>query len=145
MTNAYRIAAIPGDGIGPEVIEAGLDVLDALSQRLGTFALEVENFDWGSERYRREGRFMPEDGADRLRDFDAILFGSVGAPDVPDHLSLWGLRLAICQPLDQFANVRPTRILPGISSPLRDAAPGDLDWVIVRENSEGEYAGQGGR
>lgn len=145
MTNAYRIAAIPGDGIGPEVIEAGLEVLEALSQRLGSFALEVENFDWGSDRYHREGRFMPEDGADRLRDFDAILFGSVGAPDVPDHLSLWGLRLAICQPLDQFANVRPSRILPGISSPLRDAAQGDLDWVIVRENSEGEYAGQGGR
>lgn len=145
MKNAYRIAAIPGDGIGVEVIEAGLEVLDALSQRLGTFALDVEEFDWGSERHRREGRFMPEDGAEQLRSFDAILFGAVGAPDVPDHLSLWGLRLAICQPLDQFANVRPTRILPGIQSPLRDAVPGDLDWVIVRENSEGEYAGQGGR
>ncbi|MBR9651367.1 tartrate dehydrogenase [Thalassovita aquimarina] len=145
MTNAYRIAAIPGDGIGIEVIEAGLEVLDALSRRLGSFALDVENFDWGSDRYKREGRFMPEDGAQQLRGFDAILFGAVGAPDVPDHLSLWGLRLAICQPLDQFANVRPTRILPGIQSPLRGVAPGDLDWVIVRENSEGEYAGQGGR
>ena len=145
MKNAFKIAAIPGDGIGVEVIEAALEVLEALSGRLGTFALDVEHFDWGSERYRREGRFMPEDGADRLRAFDAILFGAVGAPDVPDHLSLWGLRLAICQPLDQFANVRPTRILPGISSPLRDIGPGDLDWVIVRENSEGEYSGQGGR
>ncbi|MBD3678786.1 MAG: tartrate dehydrogenase [Rhodobacteraceae bacterium] len=145
MKNALKLAAIPGDGIGIEVIEAGLQVLDALSARMGTFALDVEHFDWGSERYRREGRFMPEDGAEQLRAFDAILFGAVGAPDVPDHLSLWGLRLAICQPLDQFANVRPTRILPGVSSPLRNARPEDLDWVIVRENSEGEYSGQGGR
>ena len=88
---------------------------------------------------------MPADGAERLRAFDAILFGAVGAPDVPDHLTLWGLRLAICQPLDQYANVRPTRVLPGIQSPLRRVNGGELDWVIVRENSEGEYAGQGGR
>jgi tartrate dehydrogenase/decarboxylase/D-malate dehydrogenase len=88
---------------------------------------------------------MPEDGAERLRAFDAIFFGAVGASDVPDHVSLWGLRLAICQPLDQYANVRPTRILPGIKAPLNGVKPGDLDWVIVRENSEGEYAGQGGR
>lgn len=141
----HRIAAIPGDGIGVEVVEAGLRALDALAARDGGFALEVERFDWGSERYKREGALMPEDGAERLRAFDAILFGAVGAPDVPDHLSLWGLRLAICQPLDQYANVRPTRILPGVRSPLRGVEPGDLDWVIVRENSEGEYAGQGGR
>jgi tartrate dehydrogenase/decarboxylase/D-malate dehydrogenase len=88
---------------------------------------------------------MPADGAEALRDFDAILFGAVGAPDIPDHLTLWGLRLSICQPLDQYANVRPTRILPGITSPLAGVTPKDLDWVIVRENSEGEYAGQGGR
>ncbi len=141
----YRIAAIPGDGIGIEVIGAGLRVLDALADRDGGFALDVGHFDWGSERYRRSGALMPEGGADALRDFDAIFFGAVGAPDVPDHLTLWGLRLAICQPLDQFANIRPTRILPGIESPLRGVGPGDLDWVIVRENSEGEYAGQGGR
>jgi len=141
----YRIAAIPGDGIGTEVISAGLRVLDALAERDGGFTLEVENFDWGTERYKREGALMPDDGAERLRGFDAIFFGAVGAPDVPDHLTLWGLRLAICQPLDQYANVRPTRILPGIESPLRGVKPGDLDWVIVRENSEGEYAGQGGR
>ena len=141
----YRIAAIPGDGIGIEVVGAGLRVLEALAERDGGFRLDVEHFDWGSDRYKREGALMPEDGAQRLRDFDAIFFGAVGAPDVPDHLTLWGLRLAICQPLDQFANVRPTRILPGITSPLRDVGPGDLDWVIVRENSEGEYAGQGGR
>ncbi|MGR3756000.1 MAG: tartrate dehydrogenase [Tranquillimonas sp.] len=141
----HRIAAIPGDGIGIEVVAAGLEVLEALAGRDGGFALEVEEFDWGTDRYKRTGAFMPADGADRLRGFDSILFGAVGAPDVADHLTLWGLRLAICQPLDQYANVRPTRILPGIASPLRHAEAGTLDWVIVRENSEGEYAGQGGR
>ena len=88
---------------------------------------------------------MPEDGLDSLKAHDAIFFGAVGAPDVPDHITLWGLRLPICQGFDQYANVRPTRILPGISTPLKDKGPGDLDWVIVRENSEGEYAGHGGR
>ena len=141
----HRIAAIPADGIGPEVINAGLDVLRALERRAGDFRLRVETFDWGSEHYRRTGRMMPEDGLDRLRPFDAIYFGAVGAPDVPDHITLWGLRLPICQGFDQYANVRPTRILPGVTSPLRDCAPADLDWVIVRENSEGEYAGHGGR
>jgi tartrate dehydrogenase/decarboxylase/D-malate dehydrogenase len=141
----HRIAAIPGDGIGKEVVAAGLEVLEASAARDGGFAVEVAHFDWGSERYKREGAFLPEGGVDRLRAFDAILFGAVGAPDVPDHVTLWGLRLAICQTLDQYANVRPTRILPGISSPLRNAGAADLDWVIVRENSEGEYAGQGGR
>ncbi|PRX10857.1 UNVERIFIED_ORG: tartrate dehydrogenase/decarboxylase/D-malate dehydrogenase [Martelella mediterranea] len=141
----YRVAAIGGDGIGVEVVDACLDVLEALAARDGGFAFDVESFDWGTERYRTTGAFMPEDGADQLRAFDAILFGAVGAPDVPDHLTLWGLRLAICQPLDQYANVRPTRILPGIRSPLSGVGSGDLDWVIVRENSEGEYAGQGGR
>jgi tartrate dehydrogenase/decarboxylase/D-malate dehydrogenase len=141
----YRIAAIPGDGIGKEVVAAGLEVLEASAARDGGFAVAVEHFDWGSERYKREGAFLPENGVDRLRAFDAILFGAVGASDVPDHVTLWGLRLAICQTLDQYANVRPTRILPGITSPLRNADAADLDWVIVRENSEGEYAGQGGR
>lgn len=141
----HKIAAIGGDGIGIEVVGACLEVLDALAERDGGFAFEVENFDWSTARYKRAGAFMPEDGADQLRAFDAILFGAVGAPDVPDHLTLWGLRLAICQPLDQYANVRPTRVLPGIQSPLRHVDDGQLDWVIVRENSEGEYAGQGGR
>jgi tartrate dehydrogenase/decarboxylase/D-malate dehydrogenase len=141
----HRIAAIGGDGIGPEVIEAGLEVLQACAERDGGFTLEVEHFDWGSDYYRRHGVMMPEGGADRLRPFDAIYFGAVGAPDIPDHLTLWGLRLAICQPLDQYANVRPTRILPGITSPLRNVSGPELDWVIVRENSEGEYAGVGGR
>ena len=141
----YRIAAIPGDGIGQEVIGAGVRVLKALACRHGGFDIEFTHFDWGSERYRKTGSLMPADGADQLRSFDAIFFGAVGAPDVPDHITLWGLRLAICQPLDQYANVRPTRILPGITSPLSGVRAGDLDWVIVRENSEGEYAGQGGR
>ena len=141
----HRIAAIGGDGIGPEVIEAGLEVLRACADRDGGFELQVEHFDWGSDYYRRHGVMMPEGGADRLRPFDAIYFGAVGAPDIPDHLTLWGLRLAICQPLDQYANVRPTRILPGITSPLRNVSGPELDWVIVRENSEGEYAGVGGR
>lgn len=140
-----KIAAIPADGIGPEVIEAGLEVLEALGRRTGSLAFDVTNFDWGSGYYRKHGVMMPEDGLDQLRPFDAIYFGAVGAPDVPDHISLWGLRLPICQGFDQYANVRPTRILPGIRAPLRDAGPGDLDWVIVRENSEGEYSGAGGR
>jgi tartrate dehydrogenase/decarboxylase/D-malate dehydrogenase len=141
----YKIAAIPADGIGPEVIAAGLEVLEALERRDATFKLDVEIFDWGSDYYRKNGVMMPPDGTEQLKSFDAILFGAVGAPDVPDHVSLWGLRLPICQGLDQYANVRPTRILPGIASPLSGVGPGDLDWVIVRENSEGEYSGMGGR
>jgi tartrate dehydrogenase/decarboxylase/D-malate dehydrogenase len=141
----HRIAAIGGDGIGPEVIEAGLEVLRACAERDGGFELQVEHLDWGSDYFRRHGVMMPDGGADQLRPFDAIYFGAVGAPDIPDHLTLWGLRLAICQPLDQYANVRPTRILPGITSPLRNVSGPELDWVIVRENSEGEYAGVGGR
>ncbi len=141
----HRIAAIPGDGIGPEVVTAALEVLAVLAARDGGFRLDVTSFGWGSDRYRRTGALMPADGVAQLRGFDAILFGAVGAPDVPDHVTLWGLRLAICQGLDQFANVRPTRILPGVQSPLRGIGPDALDWVIVRENSEGEYAGQGGR
>ncbi len=141
----YKLAAIPGDGIGPEVISAGLQVLDALVAYEGSFALDVETFPWGSDYYQRHGVMMPSDGLHRLRAFDAIYFGAVGSLEVPDHVTLWGLRLAICQGFDQYANVRPTRLLPGIESPLRRVAAGDLDWVIVRENSEGEYAGQGGR
>jgi tartrate dehydrogenase/decarboxylase/D-malate dehydrogenase len=141
----HRIAAIPGDGIGSEVISAGLEVLDACAARDRGFRLDVEPFDWGSAYYRKHGTMVPADGLDRLRGKDAIYFGAVGAPDVPDHVTLWGLRLAICQPFDQYANVRPTRILPGIASPLRGVTANDLNWVIVRENSEGEYAGVGGR
>ncbi len=142
---SYKIAAIPADGIGTEVINAGIQALEALARRDGGFEMSFTHFDWGSERYKREGALMPEDGTEMLKAFDAIFFGAVGAPDVPDHVTLWGLRLPICQGFDQYANVRPTRILPGISAPLADVGPGDLDWVIIRENSEGEYAGMGGR
>jgi tartrate dehydrogenase/decarboxylase/D-malate dehydrogenase len=140
----YRIAAIPGDGIGKEVIPAGQQVMEALAAT-GGLRFEFEHFDWGGDYYRRHGVMMPDDGLDALRDKDAILFGSAGDPDIPDHITLWGLRLKICQGFDQYANVRPTRVLPGIESPLARLQPGELDWVIVRENSEGEYAGVGGR
>jgi tartrate dehydrogenase/decarboxylase/D-malate dehydrogenase len=141
----YSIAVIPADGIGPEVIGAGIDVLKVLAEVHAGIRLNFEVFDWGSEYYKRTGAMMPDDGLERLRKFDAIYFGAVGAVDVPDHVTLWGLRLKICQGFDQYANVRPTRILPGIVSPLNGVGIGDLDWVIVRENSEGEYSGAGGR
>ena len=142
---AHRIAAIPGDGIGQEVIAAGLEVLAALQARTPELRLHVQTFDWGSDHFRGTGRMMPEDGLDRLRGFDAIYFGAVGAPDIPDDVTLWGLRLAICQGFDQYANVRPARLLPGVRSPLHGVEPGDLDWIVIRENTEGEYAGAGGR
>jgi tartrate dehydrogenase/decarboxylase/D-malate dehydrogenase len=138
----FRIASIPGDGIGIEVIAAGIDVLKVLAEKEG-FKLEFEHFDWSSKRYLEKGAYIPEGGLERLKTFDAIFFGAVGAPDVPDHVSLWGLRLPICQGFDQYANVRPSRVLPGVTSPL--AGGKDIDWVIVRENSEGEYSGSGGR
>src|SRR5580765_6247306 len=141
----YRIAAIPGDGIGTEVVSAGIEVLHALAKREARFTVKFDHFDWGGEYYKKHGRMMPENGRDLIRSHDAILFGSAGHPDIPDHITLWGLRLAICQPFDQYANVRPTRVLPGITSPLRHVNDKELDWVIVRENSEGEYAGVGGR
>jgi tartrate dehydrogenase/decarboxylase/D-malate dehydrogenase len=141
----YKIAAIPGDGIGTEVVDAGVEVLDALAKRESSFAFHFDRFDWGGEYYKKHGRMMPENGRDLIRHHDAILFGSAGHPEIPDHITLWGLRLAICQPFDQYANVRPTRVLPGITSPLRAVKDTELDWVIVRENSEGEYAGVGGR
>jgi tartrate dehydrogenase/decarboxylase/D-malate dehydrogenase len=140
----YKIACIPGDGIGKEVVPAGQAVLQALAATAG-FAFEFSSFGWGGDWFRAHGEMMPADGLDALRGMDAILFGSAGDPHIPDHITLWGLRLKICQGFDQYANVRPTRILPGIDGPLKRCAPADLDWVIVRENSEGEYAGVGGR
>ncbi|KAI8719719.1 D-malate dehydrogenase [Fusarium sp. LHS14.1] len=142
---AYSIASIPADGIGPEVIEAGIEALNALADALQTFELNFTHYDWSSDTYKKTGKYIPDGGLEQLKKHDAILFGAVGAPDVPDHISLWGLRLAICQPFQQYANVRPTRVLKGTQSPLRNCKTGDLDWVIIRENSEGEYAGQGGR
>jgi tartrate dehydrogenase/decarboxylase/D-malate dehydrogenase len=141
----YQIATIPGDGIGKEVVPAGREVLESLANASSDYRFEFENFDWGGDYYRQHGTMMPDDGLDALRDKDAILFGSAGDPHIPDHITLWGLRLKICQGFDQYANVRPTRILPGIETPLRNCKREDLNWVIVRENSEGEYAGVGGR
>jgi tartrate dehydrogenase/decarboxylase/D-malate dehydrogenase len=141
----YQIATIPGDGIGKEVVPAGRQVLEALAASSSKFKFVFEDFGWGGDYYREHGVMMPADGLDALRNKDAILFGSAGDPDIADHITLWGLRLKICQGFDQYANVRPTRILPGIDGPLKRCAPEDLNWVIVRENSEGEYSGVGGR
>ena len=120
-------------------------VLQALARAVGGFEWSFHEFGWGGDWYRAHGEMMPADGLDQLRPMDAILFGSAGDPKIPDHVTLWGLRLKICQGFDQYANVRPTRILPGIDAPLKRCGPADLDWVIVRENSEGEYSGVGGR
>ena len=142
----YRIASIPADGVGTEVVAAGRRVLDRVAELSnGAFAFDWTDFDWGSDYYARTGRMMPEDGLETLEPFDAIYFGAVGWENVPDHVSLWGLRLNITQNFDQWANIRPVRFLPGVTSPLRKADDTDLDWVVVRENSEGEYAGLGGR
>ena len=141
----YRIATIPGDGIGKEVVPAGQQLLQALADGGQDFRFEFENFGWGGDWFREHGEMMPANGLDALREKDAILFGSAGDPHIPDHVTLWGLRLKICQGFDQYANVRPTRILPGIDGPLKRCRTEDLDWVIVRENSEGEYSGVGGR
>lgn len=139
----YKIAAIPGDGIGVEVIAAGLEVLEGLARRLGNFAFDVSHYPWDSEYYLEHGHYIPEGGLDEIKQADAIFFGAVGSQKVPDHISLWGLRLPICQGFDQYANVRPARVLPGVKSPLTNGQA--IDWVIVRENSEGEYSGSGGR
>jgi tartrate dehydrogenase/decarboxylase / D-malate dehydrogenase len=145
-TQTFRIGAIPGDGVGAEVVAAGRQVLDALAADSGgRFSFDWRAFPWGSDFHARTGLMMDEDGLDQLRDLDALYFGAVGWPSVPDHVSLWGLRLRICQGFDQWANVRPVTFLPGVTSPLRKADRAELDWVVVRENSEGEYAGLGGR
>ena len=143
--NPCRIAVIPGDGIGAEVIPEGVRVLEALAHRTAALHLEFQYFDWGSERYLAHGQMMPDGGLETLGEFDAIYFGSAGDPRVPDHITLWELRLKICQGFEQYANVRPARLLRGVRAPLAGVGPADLDWVIVRENSEGEYAGVGGR
>ena len=141
----WRIALVPGDGIGKEVVPAGRRLLETLAAVESRCAFEFETFGWGGDFYRRHGAMMPADGLQALKSKDAILFGSAGDPDIPDHITLWGLRLKICQGLDQYANVRPARILPGIDAPLKRCGAEDLDWVIVRENTEGEYSGAGGR
>ncbi len=142
---SYKIAVIPGDGIGEEVTPAGIRVLDTASERLGGFRLEYEYFPWGCRHYLETGRMMAPDGLKILQSFDAIYFGAVGFPSVPDHVSLHGLRLPICQGFEQYVCYRPSRILPGVRSPLMGKQVGDVDLVVIRENTEGEYAGAGGR
>ncbi len=134
-----RIAVIPGDGIGPEVCAVALRVLDAVAP-----GLEFETFPWGSDHYLSTGRMMPADALETLAAFDAILFGAVGSREVPDHVTLWGLRLAIVQGFDQGVSLRPARLLAGVRGPLADRTPDDIDMVVVRENTEGEYSGIGG-
>jgi tartrate dehydrogenase/decarboxylase / D-malate dehydrogenase len=137
-----RIAVIPGDGIGSEVLDAARSVLDAVTARYGV-ALEYEAFDWSCRRYTEQGAMMPPDGIDVLRGFDAVLLGAVGWPGVPDHVSLWGLLIPIRRAFRQYVNLRPIRVFPGVASPLRTAD--DVDFVVVRENVEGEYSEIGGR
>jgi len=142
----FKIAVVPGDGIGNEVVPEGVRVLDALAAMPDApFAFAYDTFPWGCRYYLEHGVMLPPDGLDTLRGYDAIYFGAVGWPGVPDHISLWGLRLAICQGFDQYANIRPVRLLAGVESPLRHATRENMDWVVVRENTEGEYAGVGGR
>ena len=147
----HKIAAIPGDGIGKEVIPAGLTVLETLQQRCGDFQLQVEHFPWGTEYYHSTGLMMPEDGLTVLKPFDVIYFGAVGWPDkIADHVSLWGSLLLFRREFDQYINLRPARLMPGIIAPVvrRDGsarAPGEIDMYIVRENTEGEYSSVGGR
>jgi tartrate dehydrogenase/decarboxylase/D-malate dehydrogenase len=140
----HRIAVIPGDGIGKEVLPEGMRVLEAAGRRFG-FELDWQVFDWSCERFTKTGRMMPEDGLDQLRAFEAIYLGAVGFPGVPDHVSLWGLLIPIRRGFRQYVNLRPVRLLEGVRSPLRDRGPADIDMLIVRENNEGEYSEIGGR
>ena len=139
----HKIAAIPGDGIGPEVLDAGLSILEAIEKAEG-FQLNTIHFPWGSQFYREHGRMVKEGGIESLRAFDAIYFGAVGSKDVPDHVTVWDLILPIRQKFDQYVNLRPMRLLPGLKSPLAGRLPADIDMVCVRENTEGEYSGVGG-
>lgn len=146
QTRVFKIASIPADGVGKEVVAAGRTVLEAVAaQSNGKFAFDWTEFDWGCEYYAKHGVMMDPDGLEALKGFDSIYFGAVGWENVPDHVSLWGLRLNITQNFDQWANIRPVKFLPGVTSPLRKADDTELDWIVVRENSEGEYAGLGGR
>ena len=140
----YRIAVIPGDGIGKEVVPEGLKALEAASQKCG-FELAFDHYDWSCETYAATGRMMPEDGIDQLRDHDAVFLGAVGFPGVPDHISLWGLLIPIRRAFQQYVNLRPVRLLPGITPPVRGYEAGDIDFYVVRENNEGEYSEVGGR
>ena len=144
MARRYRIAALPGDGIGKETVPQGLRVLHAAAKRFG-FSLDVTDYDWSCETYKRTGRMMPEDGLEQLRRHDAIFLGAVGFPGVPDHISLWGLLIPIRRGFDQYVNLRPCRLMPGTRTPLANRGPADIDFYVVRENTEGEYSSIGGR
>ncbi len=140
----YKIALIPGDGIGEEVVPEGVRVLEAVGGRFG-ISFQWEEFPWSCETYTRTGRMMPEDGLDRLRPHDAIFLGAVGYPGVPDHVSLWGLLIPIRRAMRQYVNLRPIKLLKGIRSPLAERSRADIDLTVVRENNEGEYSEIGGR
>lgn len=139
----YKIAVIPGDGIGPEVIREGIRVLDAVAQKDGSFRFDFVSFPWGCEYYKETGKMMDEDGLEKLKKFDAIFLGAVGAPGVPNHISLWDLLLKIRKGFDQYINLRPVKLLKGAPTPLKDVKTEDVDMIFVRENTEGEYAGSG--
>src|SRR5699024_7329695 len=142
----YKLAVIPGDGVGKEVINEGVRVLDYLAEQSNNqFSFEYDYFPWGCEYYLENGKMMAEDGLEKIKNHDAIYFGAVGYPGVPDHVSLWGLRIAICQGFDQWANIRPVEFLPNVKAKLNHPNTDDLNWVLVRENTEGEYSGIGGR
>ena len=140
----HRIAVIPGDGIGKEVVPEGIRVIEAVAKRF-SFRFEWKIFPWGCEYYSSQGRMMPPDGLTILKDFDAIFFGAVGDPGVPDHVSLWGLLIPIRRTFCQYVNLRPVRLIRGLRSPLRDVKPGEIDFCVVRENNEGEYSNIGGK
>ena len=144
MANHYRIAVIPGDGIGSEVIPEGIKVIDAIAPEFG-INVEWHWFDWSCERYLKTGKMMPEDGIDQLRAFDSIYLGAVGFPTVLDHVSLWGLLIPIRREFQQYINLRPVRLFEGMQCPLAGKKPGDIDFYVVRENNEGEYSNIGGR
>ncbi len=146
MTQEYRIAVVPGDGIGVEVIPEGIKVLDRIVELSdGAVSFSFTELPWGSNYYLQTGRVMDDGGLEDLAKFDAIYFGATGWPTVPDHISLYGFRLVVCKGFDLFASVRPVKLFPGIDGPLRNGTPESVDWIMVRENSEGEYSGIGGR
>jgi tartrate dehydrogenase/decarboxylase/D-malate dehydrogenase len=144
MARKHRIAVIPGDGIGKEVVPESLKVLDEAARRFG-FDLELTHYDWSCETFKETGKFMPDDGMDQLAQSDSILLGAVGWPGVPDHISLWGLLIPIRRGFDQYANVRPCKLMPGVYTPLANRTEKDIDFYVVRENTEGEYSSVGGR
>ena len=146
MAKVYKIATIAGDGIGLEVLPEGIKVVKAAAKKYG-IELQLDNFDWAScDYYLEHGKMMPDDWFETLKQYDAIFFGAVGWPDkVPDHISLWGSLLQFRRRFDQYVNLRPVRLMPGVKSPLADKKPGDIDFFVVRENSEGEYSAMGGK